>query len=110
MTFHIGQQVVCIDASGLDQLDRVRKDAIYTVRWCGEWTWEGDTYAGVRLSELNPRFQGIVAIACQIHKLPEVIDAPYEAERFRPLKKTERLGEVEKLKRFCNPAHMHETV
>ncbi|PWL18800.1 hypothetical protein DKP76_06970 [Falsochrobactrum shanghaiense] len=77
MTFHVGQQVVCIDgAAGFEQTVEVEEGAIYTVSWIGPFDhYIHGNYIGVRLVGIDrgecPQFG---------YKNP-----PFAARRFRPL-------------------------
>lgn len=53
MTFHVGQKVVCVDASGAAD-GFIVKGAIYTVRWLGERP--RDFGPGVMLDEASGGF------------------------------------------------------
>lgn len=79
--FHVGQQVVCIDAKfknvSIDQL--IREGQTYTIRWLGMYSHYVDgEFLGVKLVEIDRGKDGG----------PDgygADDMPYRASRFRPL-------------------------
>lgn len=80
INFHVGQQVVCIDA----KFDRVTiaqgitEGQIYTIRWIGEYTTYVDgSYIGVRLEGVERGTDPTYGYE----------DPPFAARRFRPLVK-----------------------
>lgn len=75
--FHIGQQVVCIDAKvGYEQFIEVKEGKVYTVSWIGPFDhYIHGNYIGVRLT-------GIDRGTCP-HFGYE--NPPFAASRFRPL-------------------------
>ena len=82
MTFHPGQEVVCIDDKVPLENGTVVKDAqitegnIYTVRWCGmAHLYVVGDYYGLKLVGVDSKFG-------EAYGVP---DAPYNARRFRPL-------------------------
>lgn len=76
--FHVGQQVVCIDA----KFDRVTiaqgitEGQTYTIRWIGEFaTYVDGTYIGLRLDGVERGVDPTYGYD----------DPPFAARRFRPL-------------------------
>lgn len=82
MTFHVSQQVQCIDDTVPLENGATVKDAnitageVYTVRWIGNASHYvfGD-YLGIKLEGIDSKFG-------EAWGMP---DAPYAARRFRPL-------------------------
>jgi hypothetical protein len=115
MTFHVGQEVVCVHAEETNTIDvqELESGRIYRVRWVGTYTYEDwpslepYTEPAIRLEgvDRSRTLFGRMRLLCGLDG-----DPPFQAGRFRPLEKVKHSAEVEKLKRFCEPAHMHEKV
>lgn len=75
--FHVGMDVVCIDASiSGEQYIELTDGGIYRLRWVGVFThYIYGEYLGVKL-------EGIERMVCPHFGYP---DMPYNARRFRPL-------------------------
>lgn len=78
--FYVGQKVVCVDAAPTrsDGFTELVKGSIYTVRWCGSASFEGDQYYGLRVVEI---FRGA---APGYFIDPDNIDQAFASSRFRP--------------------------
>lgn len=86
--FHVGQDVVCIDASiSGEQYIELTDGGVYRLRWVGLFThYIYGEYLGVKL-------EGIERMVCPHFGYP---DMPYNASRFRPLVK-DRLSSLRSL-------------
>ncbi|GHC61755.1 CAP-Gly domain protein [Limoniibacter endophyticus] len=76
--FHVGQQVVCIDAAfkSVTIPQGLTEGQIYTLRWVGEFTTYVDgTFIGVRLEGVERGVDPTYGYE----------DPPFAARRFRPL-------------------------
>lgn len=75
--FHVGQQVVCIDAKvGFEQFIEIREGEVYTISWIGPFEhYTQGSYIGVRLKGID---RGI----CPQFGYD---NPPFAARRFRPL-------------------------
>lgn len=83
--FHVGQRVVCVDASGLsDSGDTIHEGRIYTISWVG---WFENPYLGIK---------GVCVHLEEVKRSPPSMGStpmddkayPYFASRFRPVKDT----------------------
>lgn len=75
--FHVGQQVVCIDAKvGFEQFIEIKEGEIYEIAWIGPFEhYKQGSYIGVRLKGID---RGI----CPQFGYD---NPPFAARRFRPL-------------------------
>lgn len=72
MSFHVGQNVICVDADDTNShgAPELTKGATYIVRWCGD-----------HFDEISVRLVGVG----RPHLLARWSDFPFRASRFRPL-------------------------
>lgn len=104
MTFHVGQEVECIDdASHFNNVNwdsAIRRGCVYKIRWVG---WHVDRY--------RPEgYVGVRLVGIRLHT-----EAPFLAARFRPLTETKSsqsftTGAPEDSERWDNRRKVRERV
>lgn len=100
MNFHVGQKVVCIDASSTSAFGtsfELIKRAVYTVRWVGKYY--DPPYLCIRLEEIRDR---------QSAHNAEQLDRPFWAARFRPV--VERKASIEVFTAMLTPDKVKRAV
>lgn len=76
MTFHVGQKVVCVNASGIEDAKPLIENAVYTIR-------------EVIPLRRSSRGAGIFVLEIINHDSSDGFEIGYFADRFRPIVKRE---------------------